>query len=375
MCELLAFTGLNLLKIEKNNIIFVSCAIICNVCAQKKEVFSMPKLSGYAIGQYQYSGKYNSESNSFSLRMVRLSLDGRILNDFAYKLQGQVNGNTTTLGESPRIVDVFIEWQKYDFIKIKVGQFKRPFTFENPMNPIDQGFMSYAQNVTNLSGFNDRTGEHSSNGRDIGIQLQGDLLKIKEGRALLHYQIGVFNGQGINTKDVDNQKDIIGGLWVMPISGMRLGAFGWTGSYARKDNNGIKSLSKRRYAISGEYVTNDWTFRSEYIHSTGYGFKTVYNDKTNLSETEVDYETGNKADGFYALAIAPIIKNKFHVKARYDMYRPSAEWNNSKAYYEIGADYEFVKNLKISAEYILVNDRSLEKHNYSMIDTQLSFRF
>lgn len=64
MCELLAFTGLNLLKIEKNNIIFVSCAIICNVCAQKKEVFSMPKLSGYAIGQYQYSGKYNSESNS-----------------------------------------------------------------------------------------------------------------------------------------------------------------------------------------------------------------------------------------------------------------------------------------------------------------------
>ena len=81
------------------------------------------------------------------------------------------------------------------------------------------------------------------------------------------------------------------------------------------------------------------------------------------------------ADGFYALAIAPIIKNKFHVKARYDMYRPSAEWNNSKTYYEIGADYEFVKNLKISAEYILVNDRSLEKHNYSMIDTQLSVRF
>lgn len=53
------------------------------MCAQKKEVFSMPKLSGYAIGQYQYSGKYNSESNTFSLRMVRLSLDGRILNDFA----------------------------------------------------------------------------------------------------------------------------------------------------------------------------------------------------------------------------------------------------------------------------------------------------
>ena len=332
----------------------------------------MPKLSGYAIGQYQYSGKYNSESNTFSLRMVRLSLDGRILNDFAYKLQGQVNGNTTTLGESPRIVDVFIEWQKYDFIKIKVGQFKRPFTFENPMNPIDQGFMSYAQNVTNLSGFNDRTGEHSSNGRDIGIQLQGDLLKIKEGRALLHYQIGVFNGQGINTKDVDNQKDIIGGLWVMPISGMRLGAFGWTGSYARKDNNGIKSLSKRRYAISGEYVTNDWTFRSEYIHSTGDGFKTSDNEK-NADLTLNGY--GSKADGLYALAIAPIKKKKAHVKARYNMYRRNGEWDKSKTMYEIGADYKFSKNIGVTAEYVFVNDRTLNKHNYNMADVQLQFRF
>ncbi len=352
------------------------CAVILYIDAQdKKEIFSKPRLSGYAIGQYQYSGKHKAESNTFSLRMVRLSLDGRIMNDFAYKIQGQINGNTSTLGESPRVVDVFIEWQKYKFIKVKAGQFKRPFTFENPMNPIDQGFMSYAQNITSLAGFNDRVGEHASNGRDIGIQLQGDLLGTQSGRALLHYQIGVFNGQGINTKDVDNQKDVIGGLWVMPIEGMRIGAFGWTGSYARKDETGIKSLSKRRYAISGEYVINDWTFRSEYIHSTGYSFKNTYNEKSDLNKTEIDYAKGDKADGFYVLGIAPIIKNKFHLKARYDMYRPNAEWDTSKTNYEIGADFEFVKNLKLSAEYVYVNDRSLEKHNYSMIDTQLSFRF
>lgn len=356
--------------------LLTACVITLNVSAQKsKEIFSKPKFSGYVIGQYQYSGKDNAESNTFSLRMVRFSLDGRLLNDFAYKVQGQINGNTSTLGESPRLVDAYVEWQKYKFVRIKVGQFKRPFTFENPMNPIDQGFMGYSQNVSNLAGFTDRVGEHSSNGRDIGIQLQGDLLNTPGGRALFHYQIGVFNGQGTNTKDVDNQKDVIGGLWVMPIKGMRIGVFGWTGSYARKGEAGIISLQKRRYAISGEYVVNDWTFRSEYIHSTGLGFKTSYNEKKNLSDTEIDYAKGDKADGFYALAIAPIIKNKFHVKARYDMYRPAADWDTSKTYYEIGADYEFVKNLKLSAEYILVNDRSIEKHNYSMIDTQLSFRF
>lgn len=342
---------------------------------EKTQLFSKPKLSGYAIGQYQYSGQHDAESNSFNVRMVRLSIDGRILGDFAYRVQGQVNGNTSTLGDSPRLVDVYLEWQKLPFLKIKAGQFKRPFTFENPMNPIDQGFMSYSQNVTKLAGFNDRVGEHASNGRDIGLQLQGDLIKTSAGRPLLHYQIGVFNGQGINTKDVDNQKDVIGGLWVMPVEGLRIGAFGWTGSYARKGGDGVKSLAKRRYAISGEYAIDDWTFRSEYIHSTGLGFSTVYNQSSDTKADEVNHEAGDKADGFYALAIAPVIKNKLHVKARYDVYRPRAEWGTSKTYYEIGVDYLFIKNLQINLEYAFVNDRSLARHNYSMIDTQLSFRF
>jgi len=34
-----------------------------------------------------------------------------------------------------------------------------------------------------------------------------------------------------------------------------------------------------------------------------------------------------------------------------------------------------LKNLKISAEYALVNDRSLAKHNYSIADVQVSVRF
>lgn len=342
---------------------------------EKAKLFSKPKLSGYAILQYQYSGQHEAESNSFNLRMVRLSLDGRILGDFAYKLQGQINGNTSTLGDSPRLVDAYVEWQKLPFLKIKAGQFKRPFTFENPMNPIDQAFMGYGQNIMKLAGFNDRVGEHSSNGRDIGVQLQGDLLKTKAGRPLLHYQIGVFNGQGINTKDVDNQKDVIGGLWVMPVEGLRIGAFGWTGSYARKGDDGVKSLAKRRYAISGEYVVDDWTFRSEYIHSTGLGFSTVYNQSSDTKKDDVNYAAGDKADGFYALAIAPVIKKKLHVKARYDTYRPRAEWGTSKTYYEVGVDYIFVKNLQINLEYAFVNDRSLAHHNYSMIDTQVSFRF
>ena len=357
---------------------------------EKKSWISNVKLSGYGMVQYQYNGNESTaadehgtnKSNSFNLRLARFTLDGRVLEDFYWKAQVQFNGNTSTLGSSPRVVDLFAEWQKLDFFKIKVGQFKRPFTFENPMHPIDQGFMSYSQNISALAGFSDRAGAQASNGRDIGIQLQGDFLKNKNGRDLLHYQVGVFNGQGINVSDVDQQKDLIGGMWFMPIKGMRIGAFGWTGSYARKGTwtedgetkSGTRSLQQRRYAISAEYKADDWTLRSEYIHSTGYAFATRYQNASDAKDCTLS-GNGDKADGVYALVIAPVIKNKVHAKARYDMYRSNAEWNKAKTFYEIGADYMFHKNFQINVEYALVNDRSLAKHNYSMFDVEVDWRF
>lgn len=354
------------------------------VAQEKESAISKPAFSGYIIGQYQASAQAGSESNTFSIRMARLSVGGRIMGDFEYKIQGQINGNTASLGSSPRIVDAYAEWQRHSCFRVKAGQFKRPFTFENPMNPIDQGFMGYAQAVSRLSGFTDRTGEHSSNGRDIGLQIQGDLLPDRTGRPRLHYQIGLFNGQGINVKDADNRKDIIGGLWAAPVRGLRIGVFGWAGSHARSgtwtdqagnERSGTNSLSQYRYALSAEYKDADWHLRAEYIHSTGYGFNTTYQKPENLADATVNWAQGNKADGLYALCIAPIVRRKLRVKARYDLYRKSARWSTSRTQYEAGLNWLLHKNLEIQAEYALINDRTLEKHNYSVLDIEMCVRF
>lgn len=361
----------------------------------KLSVLSDIKFSGYVMSQYQYSDQDSKESNSFNIRMVRMALEGRLMKDFYWKVQLQANGNTSDLGSSPRMVDAFAEWQKYEAFKIKAGQFKRPFTFENPMHPITQGFMGYSQNVSKLAGFSDRAGEHASNGRDIGVQIQGDFLKNSAGRNLLHYQVGVFNGQGINQNDVDQRKDVIGGIWVAPIKGLRIGAFGWTGSSARKGTwnvtdanhnvvknddgsvktkSGVRSLSKNRYAFSAEYAANDWTVRSEYIHSQGYGFtKSLTSGKE--TDCNVNYAAGDQADGFYALMIAPVISKKLYAKARYDLYRPRAEWGTSRTQYEIGANYWIGKSIMIGAEYARINDRSLAKPDYNMIDVEFDVKF
>ena len=395
---------------KKGIILALMALTAVSASAQKKQTIELPswlsnvKLSGYGMTQYQYSGQKNAESNSFNIRMGRIALEGRIADDFYWKTQIQFNGNTSNLGASPRMVDLFAEWQKYDYFKVKIGQFKNPFTFENPMHPIDQGFMGYSQNVSKLAGFSDRAGEHASNGRDIGLQLQGDFLKNANGRNLLHYQIGVFNGQGINTKDVDNQKNVIGGVWLMPVSGMRIGAFGWTGSYARKGNwtetvadptssvtpgatneithtNEVRSLNQNRYAFSFEYKKDGWTVRSEYIHSTGKAFAkslTSFND-ANSKDCSINEKIGDKAQGVYGLVIAPLAQlpknSRIDIKARYYMYQPNGKNNMQKTQYEAGLNFHIGKRISILTEYALVNDKTLAKHNYSMADAEFCFRF
>ncbi len=352
------------------------------------------KFSGYGMLQYQAMDPYKkgvdengnailekNSSNSFKLRLARFILDGKI-GDFDWRAQIQGTNATGPGQPTVQLVDLYAEWRKYPEFKVRAGQFKRAFTFENPTHPITQGWYSYANVINALSGFGDRTGEKSSGGRDIGIQISGDLFPNADGRRLLHYQVGGYNGEGINQKDKDNKKDIIGGLWVMPIKGVRIGAFGWTGTKGELTGtfvpdgwyyNGfkpetssnsvvIKSARKNRYCLSAEYDKDEYTFRAEYLHSQGWG--------SNL-------DLGDKADGWYAFGIVPIIKSKLHAKARYQTYRISKEWGSSVNQIECGLNYFFTKNLEMHLEYSHVNDRNLAdgKHNYNLIDAELDFRF
>ena len=330
------------------------------------------KLSGYGMLQYQGSDQDGAESNTFKLRLARFILDGKI-GDFDWRAQIQGTNATGPGQPTVQLVDLYAEWRKYPEFKIRAGQFKRAFTYENPTHPITQGWRAYADVINNLSGFGDRTGEKSSGGRDIGVQLSGDLFPNADGRRLFHYQVGIYNGEGINEKDKDNRKDIIGGVWVMPIKGLRIGAFGWTGSRGGMLDpltGEVRSVEKNRYAFSAEYSQDEYMFRAEYLHSQGWGAAKAANNVR-----EIDYSKGDKADGWYAFGIVPVIKGKLHAKARYQCYRPQKEWGTAKTSYEAGVNYFFTKNLEMHLEYARINDRSLTKHNYNMVDVELDFRF
>ena len=332
------------------------------------------KFSGYGMLQYQGQDPEGNHSNTFNLRLARFILDGNI-GDFDWRAQIQGTNATGPGQPTVQLVDLYAEWRKYPEFKIRAGQFKRCFTFENPTHPITQGWRGYADVINKLSTFGDRTGEKSSGGRDIGIQFAGDLFPNANGRRLLHYQIGVYNGEGVNQKDMDNRKDFIGGIWVMPIKGVRIGAFGWTGSRGGMLDpltGETRSIEKNRYCLSAEYDKDEFTFRAEYIHSQGWGAKSPGNNVR-----EIYYQNGDKADGWYVFGIVPIVKSKLHAKARYQTYRNMKEWSSSVNQVECGLNYFFTKNLELHLEYSHVNDRNLaaDKHNYNLVDMELDFRF
>lgn len=277
------------------------------------------KFSGYIIGKYSIDNQEGKASNStFDLRFVRLSASGYCFNDFYYRLQVEINGMPSK-DNGPRIMDAFVEWQKFDFLRVKLGQFKRPIGFENPMSPLDVGLGNYSQATLKLASINDRIDGHKCSGRDVGVQLQGDLFPATDGHNWLHYQVGVFNGQGINHTDKDNFKDIIGGLWLSPVKGLSVGGFGWNGKYTNDDYKGdgtdLKSVERKRWGVGYMYDNGAWSTRGEYIASKG--------------KNPADIHSANRSDAWYVQVGAPLFKD-FKLFGRYDCYRENKHWNSLK---------------------------------------------
>lgn len=302
---------------------------------------SAPKFGGYVVGTYKYNS--DAETNQFDCRYVRLYVDGTILKDFKYRLQLQVNGS------NPHVKDFFLDWSHWKEFGVKIGQYKRSFTFENPYNPWDVGTGDYSQLTKKFAGMGDIVGESSvAGGRDQGIQLHGDLFPIsKDKHRLVHYELGIYNGQGINTGDKNKHKDFIGSIQFQPIKNLFIGGFYWNGNYVNANN---ETLDRNRYCFGAKYETTDWSARMEYAHD-------------NIG-----------ADALYFTAGIPCTPwLKTYVK--YDLYRSDGTNNTAKSIYSIAPNFQIHKNLMFQLQYNFVNDKTATKENHNEVWLETYFRF
>ena len=303
---------------------------------------------GYVIAKVNGTTSDDAKAQAdLGLRLVRLYVDTR-LGDFAFKLQMQVNGNTSGVN-GPRIVDAWAEWQHWKEFRVKFGQFKRCFTFENPMHPWLIGGGAYSQLADKMAGFNDLTGEHSSNGRDFGLQFQGDLLPGgTDGHRWIHYQAGIYTGQGINFSDKNSRKDLIGGLIISPLSELQIGVFGWTGNYVNADN---ETLERRRYSVGLNY-NKDWNLRTEFA---------------------VD-NAGAKADAWYVTLGSPSFY-RTRIYAHYDVLRNRKSWDGAHSQYGLSVQHSLFTNLMFQANYAFHVNKNAADTRYHTADIQVYWRF
>lgn len=327
---------------------------------------SAPKFGGYAVGKYEWSGKAGApRSGTFACRLLRAYVSGTILRDFRYRVQMELRN------ASPGMRDYTLEWTHWKEFQVKVGQFKRGFTYENPTNPWEVGFGSYAlmaQYMTAMSS-EDCSGETAQNGRDQGIELRGDLFPIGQDRhPLLHYQAGVFNGNGQNKSDNNGRKDWIGSLWLQPVSGLHVTLFGWKGSYTRPVSTGEDiTVGRSRWGLSAKYDRKDWSVRAEYAHHTGHNINS-YDTESKL------FADRGKADGWYVAVGVPCTP-WLKVYARWDTFRKEASWGSSKTLYSLVPNIQLHRNLLFQIQYNYVCDRLASVRHYNEFWAQTYVRF
>ena len=322
---------------------------------------SAPQFGGYVIGKYGYSTENDADRNTFECRMVRMYVSGTILRDFKYRVQLEL--------KNPAMRDYTLEWVRFKEFQVKVGQFKRCFTYDNPLNPWDVGMGNYSQVGQHMTALlkDDPSGEVAQNGRDLGLQLQGDLFPVgKDKHRLIRYQAAVYNGNGQNKKDNNKQKDWIGNIQVQPIKDLYIGLFGWTGTYT--GSNGV-SVRRNRWALGTIYEHKDWSFRAEYAHHSG----------RNVQDFDSETQSWNpgsstEADGWYALVGVPFTP-WLKVYCCYDVYREDATWGTMKSIYGICPNFQLHKNLKFQVQYNYINDRTSTDRNYHELWAQAYVRF
>lgn len=233
-----------------------------------------PKISGFAQFRFDanFDKDFNNQSNSFRFHRVSLSLNGNLTKNLSWAVGGD-------FVRTPMLVNAFVKYDVCDAFAIQAGQFKTPFTIENDLNPaFGCEIFDYGMAIKQLVGY-----EFSyicplgALGSDIGVMASGKLFN-----NFVEYKAGVFNGNGINNIDNNDNKAFVGRLDLHPIKGLTVTGAIRIGDYFCDT---INKGDFNRWTAGVQYKNDRLVIRTEYIGA----------------------ETGNinsliNSNGFYAIA-------------------------------------------------------------------------
>ena len=322
----------------------------------KTSVLDKIKLSGWSQIIYTHDEK---EVSTFQIHRARLFIGGDIYNGrkgakAEFRIQAEFAG-------TPKLVDMWIRYRPTKAFGVQLGQFKFPLLMEFTDN-YEVEVIDFALAIQRLQrvGKGDITGI-SSSGRDIGLQFYGDIIS-SQGRGILSYNLAVLNGNGINTRDSNKSKDVVGRLILRPTKRLTM-----TGYYLRGEANfstpeliekfGNVSTPKytqtRRYGGGAHYAGDKLTLRAEYIKA----------------------QTGQlHSEGAYLLAQYAFMK-KVSVAGRLDYFDDDVYTLANEQNYVIGLNYKPWPMLLLQLNYTRKHYRENKQNNINAMSIMTTVRF
>jgi hypothetical protein len=350
------------------SMLLIITALNAQTLAQKtKNAFMSDSFQLFGYGQiignaseYPNRGQAKTTANS-SIDVARAILfaTGRLGSEkqFGYMLMYD-------FGPNSGMHELYGEWLPTDAINVRFGQYKIPFTIENPMSPTRIETIYFSRSASAMAGstgdFNQFgvAGPNGSTvsvkaGRDAGLQLSGKLFQ-KDDFFHLEYYTGLFNGTGLNTKDNNNHKDFIGTAYYQPIKGLRVGGSVYSGKlYYAQDGRQAANHTRDTWAASAEYNSKSFYGRSEYLTAN---------------------DGGVKRNGYYASAVWKFVPGKWEVLGKYDFYDKNTDVSQNEATdITAGINYYFAYLSRIQLNYIHTDDKALGKNNAIAAQLQLFF--
>ncbi len=169
------------------------------------------------VSAFEGSFGLNALKDRFRLRRARINLTGEFAENFDFKIEGDfeqsdgISGNRTDFSGT----DIWVNWHQFSEAEIKVGQYKAPFGLEQLTSSTKLFTIERSLPTDALTPQ-----------RQIGIQLWGEPLANlwPEQKDLLTYYAGIFNGNGRNINNNDNNNFMaVGRMELMPFKGKILG--------------------------------------------------------------------------------------------------------------------------------------------------------
>jgi len=269
------------------------------------------KVNGFTQIQYIH---WDQGVDSFLIRRARLILGGDIVKNLRYKVQ-------VDIGKSPILLDANLDWGFSHHFSLRAGQFKVPFSQENLVSSSDLEVINRSQVEEKLCPGRDL----GSQGRDIGAMVFGKY-------SIVEYQLGLFNGSGINKADSNDQKDLGGRVVVHPIESLSVGAAYYNGRLRPDvESPTVIRSSAHRTGLEFAFVQSSVSLRGEYMFS-----------KDDLVSRNGWYLQG----GYFFLP------KEFQGIIRFDSYNKNGDLTGVRSdRFTLGLNWHFAERTKMQVNY------------------------